>query len=141
MAPNILTPAAVLVVWTLIMLIWMAATRGPALRKLGTDKLKHGARGQDLEGLIPDEVNWKAHNYVNLLEQPTVFYAAVLILVLSGYSAGDTLLAWLYVILRVAHSVWQAAANRQPTRAILFLASSVALVGLALRALAATLGG
>jgi len=42
---NILTPAAVLVVWTLVMLIWMAATRGPALGKLGTDKLKPGARG------------------------------------------------------------------------------------------------
>jgi hypothetical protein len=139
MAPNILTPAAVLVIWTVIVCIWMAATRGPALGKLGTDKLKHGARGQDLEGLIPDEVNWKAHNYVNLLEQPTIFYAAVFILVLSGYGALDTLLAWLYVVLRIVHSVWQAAVNRQPARAILFLASTVVLAILAVQALLATL--
>jgi hypothetical protein len=139
MAPNILTPAAVLVIWTVIVCIWMAATRGPALGKLGTDKLKHGARGQDLEGLIPDEVNWKAHNYVNLLEQPTIFYAAVFILVLSGYGALDTLLAWLYVVLRIGHSVWQAAVNRQPARAILFLASTVVLAILAVQALLATL--
>jgi hypothetical protein len=139
MAPNILTPAAVLVIWTVIVCIWMAATRGPALGKLGTDKLKHGARGQDLEGLIPDEVNWKAHNYVNLLEQPTIFYAAVFILVLSGYGALDTLLAWLYVVLRIVHSVWQAAVNRQPARAILFLASTVVLAILAVQALLATM--
>ena len=139
MAPNILTPAAVLVVWTVIMAIWMAATRGPALGKLGTDKLKHGARGQDLEGLIPDEVNWKAHNYVNLLEQPTIFYAAVFILVLSGYGPLDTLLAWLYVVLRIVHSVWQAAVNTQPARAILFLLSSVVLAILAIEALLAAL--
>jgi len=139
MAPNILTPAAVLVVWTVIMAIWMAATRGPALGKLGTDKLKHGARGQDLEGLIPDDVNWKAHNYVNLLEQPTIFYAAVFILVLSGYGPLDTLLAWLYVIVRIVHSVWQAAVNRQPARAILFLVCTVVLAILAVQALLATL--
>ena len=139
MAPNILTAAAALVVWTLVMMLWMAATRGPALRELGTDKLKPGARGQDLEGLIPDEVNWKAHNYVNLLEQPTIFYAAVFVLALSGYGSADALLAWLYVALRIVHSVWQAAVNRQPARAILFLASSVVLVALALRALIATI--
>ena len=139
MAPNILTSAAALVVWTLVMMIWMAATRGPALSKLGTDKLKPGARGQDLEGLIPDEVNWKAHNYVNLLEQPTIFYAAVFILVLSGYGPLDTLLAWLYVVLRIVHSVWQAAVNTQPARAILFLLSSVVLAILAIEALLAAL--
>jgi hypothetical protein len=138
---NILTPAAVLAVWTMVMLIWMGATRGPALRKLGTDKLKHGARGQDLEGLIPDEVNWKAHNYVNLMEQPTVFYAAVFILALSGADNGDAVLAWLYVLLRIAHSVWQAAINRQPLRMMLFLAASVVLVMLVLRALVATFAG
>ena len=139
MPANILTPTALLVVWSVAMLVWMAATRGPALRKLGTDKLKPGARGHDLEGLIPDEVNWKAHNYANLMEQPTIFYAAVLVLVLSGYGWLDALLAWIYVGLRIAHSVWQAAINRQPMRALLFLASSVVLGVLAVRALLVTL--
>lgn len=139
MAPNILTPAAALVVWTIIMCVWMAATRGPALRKLGTDKLKHSARGQDLEGLIPEEVNWKAHNYVHLLEQPTIFYAAVFILVLSGYGPVEALVAWVYVVLRIVHSVWQATVNTQPMRAILFLVSTIALGILAVQALLATL--
>jgi len=139
MPANILTPTALLVVWSVAMLAWMAATRGPALRKLGADKLKPGARGPDLEGVIPDEVNWKAHNYANLMEQPTIFYAAVFVLALSGYGRLDTLLAWIYVVLRIAHSLWQAAINRQPVRALLFLASSVVLGILAVRALLVTL--
>ncbi len=139
MPPNILTPAATLVVWTLVMFLWMAATRGTALSKLGTDKLKLGARGQDLEDLLDDRVNWKAHNYAHLHEQPTIFYAAVLILVLAGYGTADVVLAWAYVGLRVLHSIWQAAVNRQPVRVVLFLLSSFCLIGLGLRALLATL--
>jgi hypothetical protein len=45
----------------------------------------------------------------------------------------------LYVVLRIVHSVWQAAVNRQPARAILFLASTVVLAILAVQALLATL--
>ncbi len=139
MPPNILTPAAVLVVWTIVMLLWLAAVRLPALRKLDASKVKLGARGDDLEGLLDDRIQWKAHNYTHLMEQPTVFYAAVFILVLAGYTAVDVALAWLYVLLRIAHSVWQAAINRQPGRIVLFVLSSLTLIPLALRALVATL--
>ena len=139
MPPNILTPAAVLVVWTLAMMAWMIATRGRAISKLGADKLKRGARGPDVEPLLDERINWIAHNYNHLHEQPTVFYAAVLILVLAGYGMADVLLAWIYVGLRVSHSIWQATVNRQPARVILFLLSSLCLIGLGLRALLATL--
>ena len=141
MPPNILTPAAVLVVWTLGMFVWMAAVRGPALSKLEPGKLKPGARGPDVELVLEERVNWKAHNYAHLHEQPTVFYAAVLILALAGYTTVDVVLAWAYVVLRVAHSVWQATINRQPGRAVLFLLSSAFLIGLGGRALLATVGG
>jgi hypothetical protein len=141
MPPNILTPAAVLVVWTMVMFLWMAATRGPALSKVEPGKLKIGARGPDLEPLLDDRVNWKAHNYAHLHEQPTVFYAAVMILVLAGYGMADVVLAWAYVGLRIGHSVWQATINRQPGRAVLFLLSSAFLMALGVRALLATMVG
>ena len=74
MQAQILTPAAVLVIWSIVMLFWMAFTRLPALSKLGgLGKAKLGGRGQDLEGVLPDEINWKAHNYTHLMEQPTLF--------------------------------------------------------------------
>jgi hypothetical protein len=140
MPSDILAPAAALVVWTLVMLLWMAGTRGPALRQYGADKLKLGARGQDLEGVLDERISWKAHNYAHLHEQPTIFYAAVLILALRGYGEADVLLAWAYVALRALHSIWQAAVNRQPVRAVLFLLSSLCLIALGVRALVATLG-
>ena len=65
-----------------------------------------GARGANLEGVVPDKVNWKAHNYAHLMEQPTLFYATVIILGVIGQGDGLNLqLAWAYVILRIAHQL------------------------------------
>jgi len=30
--------------------------------------------GANLEGADTGQVNWKAHNYMHLMEQPTLFY-------------------------------------------------------------------
>jgi hypothetical protein len=139
MTGTILTPAAILILWTLVMLGWMAATRGPELKKLPPGKLKPGGRGQDLEGVIDDRINWKAHNYTHLHEQPTLFYATVLILALAGFTALDVLLAWAYVLVRIVHSFWQALVNRIPVRVSLFMISTAILLVLAVRASLSTL--
>jgi hypothetical protein len=141
MQAQILTPAAVLVLWSIVMLFWMAGTRLPALTRLGgLGKAKPGGRGQDLEGVLPDEINWKAHNYSHLMEQPTLFYATVMILAIMGAASLDVMLAWAYVALRIVHSIWQATINRVPVRFTLFLLSTFCLIALALRALGATMG-
>ncbi len=141
MQAQMLAPAAVLVLWSLVMLFWMAGTRGPAMKNMegGLDAAKAGGRGQDLEGRIPDKINWKAHNYTHLMEQPTIFYPAVIILALMGASGVDILLAWIYVGLRIVHSVWQATVNKVPVRFLIFLLSTIALTILAVRAVWATL--
>lgn len=139
MQAQILAPAAVLVVWTMIMLFWMAGVRLPALKKAGIDLgARPGGRGQDLEGQIAPQIQWPAHNYMHLMEQPTVFYAAVVILAIMGAGALDVALAWTYVVLRIIHSVWQATVNKVPVRFTLFLLSSLALLTLAIRAVIAT---
>ncbi len=73
MPESLLAPGAVLALWTLIMLGWVAATRFPALAKSGIDlkAAPPGGRGADLENILPPQVNWKSHNYTHLLEQPT----------------------------------------------------------------------
>jgi hypothetical protein len=141
MLPSILTPAAVLVVWSLIVMGWMMATRFKALGTAGIDlaKAPPGGRGQDLEGRIPGEAQWKAHNYAHLMEQPTLFYATSVILALSGASSFDIGLAWAYVLIRMVHSIWQGTVNRIPVRFALFLVSSLCLAVLAIRALFATI--
>lgn len=141
MQAQILAPAAVLVLWSIVMLFWMAGTRLPAMKKLGSGlgEAKPGGRGQDLEGVIPDNINWKAHNYSHLMEQPTIFYPTILILAVMGAGQWDVLLAWVYVGLRIVHSIWQATVNKVNIRFLLFLVSSLALTALAVRAVMATL--
>lgn len=141
MQAQILAPAAVLVVWTLIMLVWTATTRFSAMSKAGVDirTAPPGGRGQNLEGVLPDSVQWKSHNYAHLVEQPTIFYAAVVILAIMGAGALDVLLAWAYVAIRIVHSLWQATVNRIPVRFSLFILSTLCLLALAIRAVMATL--
>lgn len=143
MNAPILAPAAVLVLWSVVMLYWMAGTRIPAIGKSGADlkSAKPGGRGVDLEGVLPDTVNWKGHNYTHLMEQPTLFYATIAILALAGAGDGVNLqLAWGYTGLRIAHSLWQSLVNTIPVRFALFIASSLCLTVLAINAVRVTLG-
>jgi len=137
----IFAPAIVLVLWSLVMLGWLAITRLPAMARAGVSLTSVvGARGANLEGVVPDKVNWKAHNYAHLMEQPTLFYVTVLILGLVGQGDGLNLqLAWAYVVLRIAHSIVQATWNRVIVRFTLFSAATVALLVLAVNAAIATL--
>lgn len=133
---DILKPVAVLAMWTMIMWIWMYATRIPAINKLpkptepGADQ---GWTPAMLEGLLPREVQWKAHNYNHLHEAPTVFYAVALALAITGQGDGlNAKIAWAYVALRIAHSIWQSTVNKVMPRFLLFALSSLCLTALAL---------
>jgi hypothetical protein len=138
---EILLPAAVLVVWTIIMLFWMLIDRARTFKAANVDfdKAPPGARGSDLKDILPPGTDWPAHNYVHLMEQPTVFYAAVAILALSAFSPLDVALAWGYVALRIVHSVFQATINKVQIRALIFALSSLVMTVLAVRALLAVL--
>ncbi|WP_417621806.1 MAPEG family protein [Parasphingorhabdus sp.] len=141
MSTAILAPASVLVIWSLIMLFWMAGTRLPAAKKMGIDIGESaGGRGQDLDPQLPANVAWKSHNYTHLMEQPTLFYATVVILALADAGHGLNLyLAWAYTIIRIIHSIWQATVNLVNIRFLLFLASTICLLIMAINALWVTL--
>lgn len=133
----ILLPVVALVAWTLVMQIWMYATRLPAMRRKGIDmKGRRGGRGGQLDGVLEDEVQWKAHNYNHLLEQPTLFYAIAITLALAGggHVRANLVLAWAYVGLRVLHSLIQATSNIVRWRFLVFSLASVVLLALTLHA-------
>ena len=77
MQSSILAPAAVLILWSLIVLFWVVSTRFPAFKRAGIDAANSeaGGRYQDIEAQLPPSVNWKSHNYTHLMEQPTLFYS------------------------------------------------------------------
>jgi hypothetical protein len=132
----ILGPVVALVAWTLVVMTWMAVTRISAMKKAGIDlRSRVGGRGLNLEGVIPDEVNWKAHNYQHLVEQPTLFYAVALTLALMGMGYGINLwLAWAYVIFRILHSLIQCTVNIVKYRLTMFALGSLCLLGLTVHA-------
>ncbi|MET3826681.1 MULTISPECIES: MAPEG family protein [Sphingomonas] len=136
MHSEILKPVVVLIAWTLVMLLWMMLTRLPAMKASGVDlNTLVGTKPADADGRLPPKVQWKAHNYNHLMEQPTLFYAVCGVIALTGTGNGvNAWIAWAYVLLRIAHSVWQATVNKVSVRFALFLGSSLALVALTLHA-------
>lgn len=133
MSLNLLQPVFALVLWSLIVLFWMAVRRLPALAKAKLPReATVGGRGQDLDRILPREINWPAHNYAHLMEQPTIFYPVMAGLVMMGQGTTiNVALAWTYVGLRVVHSLWQISVNTIPVRASIFLISTFVLLGLA----------
>ena len=139
---DILKPVVVLIAWTLIMLVWTVRTRLPAMRRAGIDMgTLVGTTAAHADKGLPPQVQWKAHNYNHLTEQPTLFYAVALVLAIIGQGDGvNAWIAWAYVCLRIVHSVWQATVNRVQPRFWLFGLSTLALAALTLHAGLAVFG-
>jgi hypothetical protein len=142
MQSQILAPVVALVAWTLVMLVWTMLTRFPAMRNAGIDMGQLvGTTGAHADRGLPAQAQWKAHNYNHLTEQPTLFYAVALALAIAGQGDGaNAWIAWAYVALRIAHSLWQATVNRVRVRFWLFGLSTLALVALTLHAAMTLLG-
>lgn len=127
---SMMTPVLALACWSLVMWLWMYATRIPAMQKAGLDPAKIKQKG-DLD-VLPLGVRQIADNYNHLHEQPVIFYALCVYSHTSGVVNEVTVAAaWAYVILRVAHSIFQATVNFVPVRFVLFSLSSIALIVMA----------
>ena len=138
---DILAPAAVLVLWSLIVLLYLYFTRFAAFRKAGVAirDAEPGRRYADIEKNMPPRINWPSHNYTHLMEQPTLYYAVVAIIAIAGgASPFNVALAWAYTGFRVAHSLWQIFVNRIPGRVRLFGLASICLIGLGIDAVRMT---
>ena len=134
MRSDIFEPVVALAAWTMIIWIWMYATRIPAMNRAKIDGVNMvGSTGRglrdDLVTAGETKASWVADNYNHLHEAPTVFYAVCLVLAMIGQ--GDNLnatIAWAYVGLRIAHSLLQVISNRVLIRFALFALSSIALM-------------
>ena len=126
----ILGPVATLALWSMVMWVWMYATRIPAMQKAKIDP-QDAARTRTLA--LPPEVMWVSDNYNHLMEQPTIFYAAALAAQIAGQADGLNVgLAWAYVILRVVHSLIQCTVNVVMARFAVFSLSTVVLAVMAI---------
>jgi hypothetical protein len=127
MPSRLLAPVVALVLWSLIMCIWLYVTRIPAIHRRNI-VYNPQQPNEEFHAQLPPEVRWKADNYNNLMEQPTLFYAIALTLAhLDADTRLNMGLAWAYVVLRVAHSLVQATINVVMIRFGLFMAASIVL--------------
>jgi hypothetical protein len=127
---SFLTPVLALIVWTLIVWVWMYATRIPAMQRAKVDP--QSAKHPGSLDHLPSRVRAVANNYNHLLEQPVIFYALVFYLDLVGHGDRFALwLAWIYVGLRVIHSLIQNTINYVPLRFLVFCLGTITLMILA----------
>jgi hypothetical protein len=133
----LLGPVFVLVAWSMVMWVWMYATRIPAIRKAKIKLDPTIPRGEQM-ATLPPSVRWKADNYNHLMEQPTIFYALVIALALLNKDSSVNLyFAWAYTILRIIHSLFQSLYNKIEIRFALFFLSNIPLAVLTVNALLA----
>lgn len=130
---TFLTPVLILVCWTLIMWLWMYATRIPAMQKAGIDPDSARHPGSTQGASIPANTRAIADNYNHLHEQPTIFYALMFFAALTGGGSGLMLkLAFAYVGLRVVHSLVQALSPKVMLRFVMFVLCTFVLMAMAI---------
>ncbi|MCO1336382.1 MAPEG family protein [Microbulbifer sp. OS29] len=124
---ELIQPVVALVIWSLVMWVWMYATRLPAIASMKMKMNPEAPAGTQMSNL-PPRVRWKADNYNHLMEQPTIFYAIVFSLAFLDAATGvNIFVSWVYVGLRVVHSLVQALTNKIEIRFVIFLFSSISL--------------
>jgi hypothetical protein len=131
----ILAPVAALVGWTLFVLVFVPFRRFRAAfaGKVTARDFKFGESAN-----VPGDVTIPNRNFMNLLEAPVLFYVVCIALyVMHKADPGTVTLAWVYFGLRVAHSLVHLTYNRVMHRLAVYAASTVVLVTLWIRLLAA----
>ncbi|HTN48733.1 MAG TPA: MAPEG family protein [Burkholderiaceae bacterium] len=125
---QLLGPIFALATWTALILLLVAYRRFRA----GSAGLVHPrefALGESPK--VPAAVALANRNYMNLLELPVLFYVVCLIAIVFGVtSPAVSVLAWLYVALRIVHSIVQVTYNRVIHRFTAFAASNGVLIAL-----------
>jgi len=134
-AESILLPMLGMMLLTFVVWVYMYILRlGHIVRqRIHPQKL---TTPDKVAELIPEPVSYPAYNFRNLLELPVLFYALCLFLYVTG-SVDEWYLvaAWLFVALRVVHSVIHCTVNIVIWRFVVYFVSALALWFMLLRVL------
>ena len=121
----IFAPVSALALWTLTILVLTGLRRVGAVRarRVPANAFRYGESAD-----VPDELRVWNRNLINLLETPLLFYVvSIAFYVTRRVSAGVVTLAWVYVGLRVVHSLVHLTVNRTIVRFSVFAASVTVL--------------
>jgi len=136
---TILYPMVALVAWTLVVITLVLIVRVRAAHQ-GRITLRDLSLGES--PAVPADVALFNRNFISLLELPVLFYVACLTLYVTKTADGAAVvLAWLYVALRVCHSLVHVTYNNVIHRAGAYGASTVVLAVIWVRAVMDLSGG
>ena len=122
---DILNPVIALALWTFLVLLLIPFVRVRSVRRreIGPNDFKYGE-----SPAVPPSVSIPNRNYMNLLELPMLFYVVCVVLyVTAGTSRLAVIVAWIYVALRVVHSLIHLSYNRVIHRLAVFALSNATL--------------
>jgi len=124
---DLVWPMATLAFLTLNVIAWTEIARGLAMLK-GRVTLDDFRYSDSVK--VPPDLRVANRNYINLTESPILFYAACLLaLHIGAVDIWFWRLAWIYVGLRIAHSLVHLADRWVPAR-VLFFNTSLAILAL-----------
>ncbi len=121
-------PVSVLALWTGGVLFLTGVRRILAIRKrrLPRDAFRLGETPD-----VPPEISVCNRNLMNLLEMPLLFYVAIISLYVTRHvDAAVIWLAWVYVGLRIVHSILHLTSNVVIQRFVPFALSNLVLLAI-----------
>ncbi|WP_299768545.1 MAPEG family protein [uncultured Pseudoteredinibacter sp.] len=133
MSANIFAPllamlCLTMVVWCVLLYRRLGAARANGI---GPSRLRTPNRVQEL---LPEHAMTPAYNLANLFELPVLFYVMCFYLHINAMVDGVfVLLAWIYFLLRLIHSIIHCSYNAVMHRFLAYLLSSVVLIILLIR--------
>jgi hypothetical protein len=96
--------------------------------------LQHAKHADELRPNLPLRFRYVTDNYNHIFEQPTLFYAIVIYILLMGHTDNIYVyLAWGYVATRVIHTAIQLTTNNVSWRATIFSISGLCLITMIIR--------
>jgi hypothetical protein len=128
---TIFAPVSVLAIWTAAVVFLTGFVRIRAARQGRTPR--DAFRLGEAPGVPPD-VTVVNRNLMNLLEMPVLFYVVCIAYYVTRHvNPGLVRLAWVFVALRVVHSLIHLTTNRVLHRLVAFAASNAILLTMWIR--------
>jgi hypothetical protein len=122
----ILLPMVVLAIWTMLVLLLVPyrRTKAALARQVKVNDFKFGE-----SAAVPPDVSIPNRNLMNLLEMPVLFYAACISFYITQLATPTVLaLAWMFVGLRLVHSLIHLSYNMVLHRLAAFATSNLVLL-------------
>jgi hypothetical protein len=127
----VFVPMSALALWTGCMVFMVGFSR---IRAVKAGRVRRGAFRLGESPDVPDDVTVWNRNLMNLLEMPLLFYVvSIAFYVTHQVTPRVVTLAWIYLALRVAHSLVHVTANRILVRLTCYAASNVVVLTLWVR--------